>query len=463
MSTLVLLLIFWTQGIPVQPTQGGTITGVLKDSAGKPAAGIRIGAVARPDSLEEFAGGAAAMSSLAETDDQGRYSLENVPPGRYFIAAGILSFPTYYPGTQAMAEGKTVLVTAGATVPGIDFTLKDSSGGRIIGTGGGQGIGAFAIPLDIRVENRGKTPIFGAGKPTRVRLEPVTGGNAITATVTDGSIPILPTSADYRISMEGLPNDYTVKSIKYGSADIKDGILNIAAGAGVSQTAQGITVFTFGNAIGNLANVVAGARALVLQTQSIVPQTLSIVLTRVTQVIPGVNVTGQFVPAIQGAFLSGISATIYLDRSFEVPGVQPGRHTMMAFSGTSNRTFAASIIVGNKDINGVELEETSALPLNGRTPTPPGPAGNRPPGKIPLAAVRGKIVDGETGELLTQGDVYLVGDYWTGHPLTADGKFEFRSLLPGRYQIEVKAVGYPTFQKEFSIDEQDMELELKSN
>lgn len=460
MTSLLLSFILWAQGIPVQPTQGGTITGVLRDSAGRPAAGIRVSAVARPDSIEEVIGGASAMSSIAETDVQGRYALENVPPGRYFVAAGILNVPTYYPGTQAMAEGKIVTVTAGGTVAGIDFAIKDSSGGRIIGTGGGIAIGGFAIPLDIRVETGAKMPIFGGGKVTGVRAVPVGGGSAITATVMDPSLPLQPTTAEYRVTMEGLPDAYAVKSMTYGNTVITDGILRLGAApavpvvpavpAGIS-TAAGFLAYL--NAIGH-----GGA------LQAPIPQTLSVLLMRTAvPAIPGVRVTGEFTPTIRGAFLSGASAAIYLDHSYEFVGVQPGRHALTAFGSNANTAFAASIIIGDQDINGIELEETSALPLNTRTPTPPGPAGNRAPGRVPLAAVRGKIVDAETGEPLTQGDVFLVGDYWLGHPLNSDGTFEFGKLLPGKYEIEVKAVGYPTFRREFAIDEQDMELQVKSD
>jgi hypothetical protein len=455
MSAIVLFLFLLAQGIPVQPTQGGTISGVLKDSAGRPAVGIRVGAVPRPDSLDELTGSTGAMSSLGETDEQGRFTLENVPPGRYFVAAGVLSFPTYYPGTQAMAEGRVITVTAGGAVPGIDFTLRDSSGGRIIGTGGGQTVGGFAIPLDIRVEAGGKIPIFGAGKVTGIRAVPVAGGNAVTASVTDGSLPLQPTIPEYRISMEGLPAGYTVKSMNYGNAEIRDGILKLVASsnpppAGQAATLTGANILTL---LGQLGS-----------TQAAIPQTLSIVLSRgAAAKVSGVSITGQFDLTIRGAFLSGVSAAIYLDRSFEFSGVQPGRHALTAFSSGAKGTFAASLIVGDRNIAGVELEQTSVLPLNARTPTPPGPAENRPPGRLPLAAVRGKIMDGETGALLTQGDVYLVGDYWTGQPLKSDGRFEFGKLLPGKYQLEVKAVGYPTFQHEFSIDERDLELEVKSN
>jgi len=451
MNVFVLLFVLWTQGIPVQPTQGGTIKGILKDSGGRPAAGIRVGAVPRPDSLEELTGNTAAMSSLGETDEQGRYTLENVPPGRYFVAAGVLNFPTYYPGTQAMAEGKVVAVTAGETVPGIDFSLKDSSGGRIIGTNGGQVSSAFAIPLDIRAENGAKVPIFGAGKTTGIRVVPVSGGNAVTAAITDGALPLQPTSADYRISMEGLPDGYTVKSMRYGSTEVKDGILKLVVTPTAQPTLSGTSVLNLFAQLG--------------LTQAPLSQTLSIVLSRAAMPkASGVRVTGQFPLTIRGAFLSGASATIYVDRSFEFSGVQPGRHALSAFANTT-AVYGASLIVGDKDISGIELDQirdqVSVLPLNARVPTPPSPAGNRAPGRVPLATVRGKIVDSETGELLTLGDVYLVGDYWTGRTL-AEGKFEFRSVLPGKYQIEIQAVGYPTFRQEFSIEEQDLDLEVKS-
>ena len=96
----IALLLHATQGVPVQPQQGGTITGVLRDTTGKPFPGIRIAAVAQPDSLAENRN-SAAMSALAETDAAGRYRLENVPPGKYYIAAGSVSLPTTARGNRS--------------------------------------------------------------------------------------------------------------------------------------------------------------------------------------------------------------------------------------------------------------------------------------------------------------------------------------------------------------------------
>ena len=94
MTPILMSLVLLLQGIPVQ--QGGTVTGILRDSLGKPVAGIRMAAVAR-DALDSAA---SAMAGIAETDEQGRFVLENIPPGRYTIAAGRLDLQTYHPGTQ---------------------------------------------------------------------------------------------------------------------------------------------------------------------------------------------------------------------------------------------------------------------------------------------------------------------------------------------------------------------------
>jgi hypothetical protein len=119
----------------IQPqTQNGVITGRLLND-GKPAAGIRVTAMAvpeagvRPSDITSFAG-------VVQTDSNGRYRLENIPPGRYFITAGFLDAPTYYPGVTSVAEARGVDVKTGATVADIDFTPAGPPGvtvrGRVI-------------------------------------------------------------------------------------------------------------------------------------------------------------------------------------------------------------------------------------------------------------------------------------------------------------------------------------------
>src|SRR6185295_4375474 len=115
------------QGIPIPPAQGGTVTGVLRSPAGAPAAGLRVAAMTRSESLEDSL---KALVSLTQTDEAGRFRLENIPPGQYYIAAGRVDMPTYYPGTLDIAGRTVVSITAGQTVSGIEFAVLDASLGN---------------------------------------------------------------------------------------------------------------------------------------------------------------------------------------------------------------------------------------------------------------------------------------------------------------------------------------------
>ena len=124
MNAFLLSLLLWTQGIPVQPTQTGTVAGVLRTADGRPAVNERVTAIPQVEFAGDAADGA-TLSSLAVTDEQGRYTLENIPPGRYYIAAGRLDLQTYYPGTQAMNAGLPVQIAPGAKLEKIDFKLAE--------------------------------------------------------------------------------------------------------------------------------------------------------------------------------------------------------------------------------------------------------------------------------------------------------------------------------------------------
>src|SRR5688572_985116 len=111
---LFLAAFFFLQGIPLGGGQGGTVSGVLRGADGKPLAYVRVAAVAPPETINDRS--SAAMSGIAETDEQGRYSIQGIPQGRYYIAAGRVDFPTYYPGTQDMTTARIMSVTPGSTL-----------------------------------------------------------------------------------------------------------------------------------------------------------------------------------------------------------------------------------------------------------------------------------------------------------------------------------------------------------
>src|SRR5688500_9739536 len=111
--------------IPTPRIEGGVITGILRQADGKPAAGVRVAAMPADDAN---AGGiGTTLVALSQTNESGNYRLEDVPPGDYYVVAGRVDAPTFYPGTPYVAGGQVVTVTAGTTVDGIDFDVTVKS------------------------------------------------------------------------------------------------------------------------------------------------------------------------------------------------------------------------------------------------------------------------------------------------------------------------------------------------
>jgi TonB family protein len=116
-TRLSLLLILLVQA---PQARNGVLTGRLVSIEGTPVAGVRVAAAdASRTTVTQSA--SAAMLSFAQTDVDGRYRLENVPPGRYYVMAGTIDSPSYYPGTAILAEAKAISITAGTTAGSLDF------------------------------------------------------------------------------------------------------------------------------------------------------------------------------------------------------------------------------------------------------------------------------------------------------------------------------------------------------
>ena len=97
MTALLLMVVLAVQGL--QPGTG-IVTGVLKTPDGRPASGVRVGAVDINDPTQWL--------SLAETDAAGRFRLTNVPSGRYHIVGGRLNDLRYYPKGEDRSTAEEV-------------------------------------------------------------------------------------------------------------------------------------------------------------------------------------------------------------------------------------------------------------------------------------------------------------------------------------------------------------------
>jgi TonB family protein len=109
----------------------GTITGQVLLREGPPASGVRVAAMAVPDPGVQ--GSTTSLVGLAMSDSSGRYRLENIPPGRYYVVAGLVDLPTYYPGVTSATGATALNVLSGTPISGIDFTMVIPTGVTVSG------------------------------------------------------------------------------------------------------------------------------------------------------------------------------------------------------------------------------------------------------------------------------------------------------------------------------------------
>ena len=421
------------QDVPTLINQNGTIVGVLRNAAGTPAAGVRVSAMTRPDAVSDLLA-ASAFASLAETDSAGRYRLENVPPGRYYIVAGRVDAPTYYPGVVQPNEGTVVQITPGLSISGIDFVLNNGSVGRANADLGG--IPSWVVPIQARIEGGGKIPVFSFGRFPALRFTQNSRGidvalNVPSVTLTDRvGIVGTPSAADYRVTVENLPRTYELKSLTFGSTDLLvDAMLLPKIGSGSTVTQPVIVTLA-------------------------VPPVPRPSGARIIGRIPG--------DVRRSIYISGNAGTIYSDGTFEFIGVPPGRHNIVSTdSPIASRFTGATLIVGDRDLSNIELEEISVPPLNSDKPVSPSTAGDRPPGfKSLLASIHGTVLDGSTREPFNAGKVVVNGNYSFSVTLNDAGGFDIPKLLPGTYEVEVIVYGIGAVSRTVVLDEQDSTIEL---
>jgi len=158
--------------------------------------------------------GSIVLARLAQTDKDGRYRLEDVPPGRYFIAAGPIDSPTFYPGTLLQNEARVISITQdGPSLSEIDFSLS--------------------LTAALTSNGVNPTPQFSQQNPCcnlsgllltedgsrlpEVPLKVVETGHNSSVAVEDGFFRLfLQRGTAAQLAVEGLPPGYSVKSIIYG-------------------------------------------------------------------------------------------------------------------------------------------------------------------------------------------------------------------------------------------------------
>jgi hypothetical protein len=172
---LILALVLHGGGQAAPATATGTVSGRLLLASGGAASNVRI-ALSPVDESEKLVG-------LTQTNNEGRYRIENVPPGRYIVTAGLINFPTYLPGVSTRADATVLAITAGSAVMAPDFRLAANSGFHVRGQIVAKGLPQDRPPQPLEIQfvrsaTGGARGARGAGGPitpevrVRARVDP---------------------------------------------------------------------------------------------------------------------------------------------------------------------------------------------------------------------------------------------------------------------------------------------------
>jgi len=472
----IVSLLLLVQGVPALPGQSGTIAGTLRTSAGMPAAHVRVSAMSRPDNFQDVVS-ASAMVSLTETDDSGRYRLENIPPGHYFVVAGRVDLPTYYPGALEMSGGTDLLITPGVSIPGIDFTLKDNSAGRAMNSLGSFIViqpTAWEVSVNVAVENEAKLPIFSPVGYPAIRLTRISDGVRVESPLDITSKLTVPDAAqaDYRVTVENVPFGYVVKSIKSDSTDL---LVNVFTLPPLKTAIPPGAQLTTGTVIlGPQTTQTAAATLVQLVASSITIQSgaapssksISIVLTKLSPSTPptnGVAISGRTnAPRVRAVYLSGSPGTLYSDGTFEFRGVLPGRYTILN-NPSVMFTVGASVVVGDMDLAGIRLEEIVERPLDMGVLSKTA-AANRNTSSSGLRTIRGRVLDEISGEPVARGrtttGTVTVNGNKVSYSIDDEGRFTIPRLLPGKYNLDIYVFGFGMQSKPVEVGDEDFDFTL---
>jgi hypothetical protein len=129
--------------VTIALVEGGTISGLINDAEGKPAAGVPVAAMRLTyrDGRRTMTPAPIRSAKAPETNDRGEYRLFGLSPGDYFVRADSpLTAPassvplrTFYPGAIHADRAISVAVRPGQETAGIDFRLEETRSFKISG------------------------------------------------------------------------------------------------------------------------------------------------------------------------------------------------------------------------------------------------------------------------------------------------------------------------------------------
>jgi len=165
MISFLMILAFVFQTPQAVKLDGGTVIGVLRTNEGAPMASVRVAIVPA-----EGADAGSVLEAIVQTDSDGRYRMENVPPGRYHIMTGRIDSPLFHPGVSDIRRATTIVVADGSTTQVAEMLfVRTRVSGRVIDAA--TGLGRLIESLSICCEY---SPSSSFGGASEVSFAPLT-------------------------------------------------------------------------------------------------------------------------------------------------------------------------------------------------------------------------------------------------------------------------------------------------
>jgi hypothetical protein len=443
------------------PVGTGVIEGVLRDGSGQPLAGARVAAMVPPARAVRGRVGA-EFASLAQTDSNGRYRLE-VSPGSYYISAGKVENPTFYPGTLQIGSGTPVTVARGATVSNINFTLASTrAASECVTTTISPGVArSLSLYVCIAVDGGGKVPIFSDGAVPKLKLTNVKTNTSYEMSFgevprfLDRNLVAVPhlisvplnleaTPDEYRVSVEDLPAGYAVRSVTHRADEPGEKIVDVL-NQPLKISARHIDAISAGT------YAAAGSPSFPIR----------ITLVRMLLPLPssGVRVTGAGEGVGSAVYLSDRPGTLFADGTFEFVGVPPGVHSIVKIIGTD--AAVARTIVRNRDVDGVTVQIAPVVPADIFTIRPLTPDVTDAT-VTTLSTLIGRVLDESTQQPIRIATATLTGYRGSIRGFVVAGRdFRITNLLPGRYSLTVEAPDYKSKTEQVTIGLLETTIEIK--
>jgi hypothetical protein len=168
-----------------------------------------------------------------EANADGKYRLDNIPAGQYYVLARFADASTYYPGSIDIAGATIVSIPPGAILEGIDFPSIASAGRSL----------SAAVPIELaeiagRVLLEDGSEVSDPQSLGEIAISLTGNSSSIAATTMrldgNGRFHQALAAGEYRFRIEEFSQNYLVRSVTAGGADLLKENLEVNGNSPVS-------------------------------------------------------------------------------------------------------------------------------------------------------------------------------------------------------------------------------------